>query len=499
VATLLTDPDVVPVLPGSTFFFEAEQPTTTPASLGSTVFVPGTADWGPDNEAIRYDSYREFLSGRAGANAKPAFGTSDTPLRRRVLGAFLGEGLPGKGGAGSVVVYRQAAADAARALRALQNTTPADAIRLTARWKGIRGNALALTVRDSATVGSKELVILDGAREAEVYTFVAADIAGLVDDVNASSSWVTATLLVDGVPLANVAAVALAGGDDGDVLLIGDFTAMLDALEFEPFAVFSASGITDPAIVAALLAWKDDVAGRGKPLFLAIGGPAAETFGAHRTRAAGYDDSDTLAVGTGNVGDTTLSTDGSELVLSTAEWVSRVAGAIARRGELLDMVNVRFAGARAIGGANRAQAEIAATPGVGMTVLTRDLAAQARTKIGLGVTTYQGDTADKPRWVYSNVKFVRTNHGLEADLTQDQEHGDLIGELGVNPRAADTVLGRAKDVVKERIRRQIVQPGSDVVFDPAVPRSETDDFVALAYDVIYVRGMRSIRNRIRVA
>ena len=497
-ATLLTDPDTVPALPGSTFFFQVERQTPLPVSQGSTVFVPITADWGPVGEPRPYDSYAAYTKD---------FGVTDTVGRRRVFHAFLGEGLPGKGGAGRVIVWRQATAGAARASAALSNMTPAVAITLEGRYPGTRGNAFRLTHRPSGSAGFDELVVIENGREVETYPYAETDVAALAADVNGRSKRIRTTgAVVTGVALADVANVALVGGNDGAVLTVAEWTTMLAALEYEPFSVFAAAGLVDPAIVTTLIAWKEDVKSRGRPIMLAIGGPAAEAYAAHRTRAMGYDDPDVVAFGTGSIADSTLTNDGTEVTISTAEAIARVAGAIARRGELMDMVNVRFTGWRIIAGATRAQSETAAHSG--MTLLVRDGDPDAPTKIPLGVTTFQppsvpppapeDETSETPFWVYSNVKFVRTNHGLVADITADQENGDLIGELGVNPRARDTVLGRAKTIVNRRIERTIIQPGSEVIFDPEVETSPTDDFVPLAYDIVYVRGLRAIRNRITV-
>jgi hypothetical protein len=386
---------------------------------------------------------------------------------------------------------------AARAAHVLQNTTPANAITITARYKGTRGNGLTLTHRDSATAGSDELVLLEGGREVETYDYTIADVAGLAAAINANTaSLVTAASSITGVALTNVANVALTGGNDGTVLLVGDYTTMLDALAYEPFGVFAATGVTDSGIIAALYAWQAEVAALGKPFYLVEGGPIGEAFSAHRTRALARNCSDATVFGTGSIADATINSDGSEVVISTAEGVARMAGAIARRGEAMDMVNVRFAGWRIIAGMTLAQAGIAAASG--MTALTRDGDPEAPTKVGLGVTSYFSDTDRKPLWHYGNVKGVRTDHGLETDIAADQEHGDLIGELGVNPRARDIVLGRAKTIVKTRVDRGILQPRSTVMLDPDVALDDDSDEIALAYDVWDVRGLRKIRNRIRL-
>jgi hypothetical protein len=501
VAQLLDAFDATIDLPGSGFFFETVPAVTVPASPGSTVFMPFTADWGPDNVVVPLAEWRQYAVGgvKPDGTRFDGFGPSDTVGRRRVYGAFLGEGLPGKGGAGRVLAYRMATSAAARAAKTLQNTagTPANAITLTARYKGTRGNGFGLTHRPGVTGGTDELVLIEGGREVEVYPYAETDVAALAAAINAeTSSLMTATSLVTGVALADVSNVAFTGGNDGTTLLVADYTAMLDAIEYEPFGVFAAAGVTDGTILAALYAWQTSVAEFGKPFFLVEGAAAAEAFSAHRTRALARNNSDAMVFGTGSILDSTLTTDGTEITLSTAEGVARLAGAIARRGELMDMVNVRFAGWRISAGATRAQALTAKTSG--MTVLTRDGDPDAPTKINLGLTSYSSDTLAKPAWHYSNVKFVRTDHGLETDIANDQEHGDLIGELGVGDRQRDIVVGRAQTIVQRRIDQGVLQARSTVMLDPEVPIDDDSDEIALAYDIYDVRGLRKIRNRIRL-
>lgn len=492
-AELLLDKNAAdPVLPGASFIFEAVRAATVEPNPGSTVFVPYTSDWGPDNTPIEWGSYSEALED---------LGPSDTPGRRAVFGAFLGEGLPGKGGAGAVVGYRLALPAAAAAIKTLQNTTPATALTLTAKYKGTRASSHTFTVRAGSVGGTNELVVIEGGREAEVYAHTTTDIAGLAATINASSNLYTAVSNITGVALALVAASAITTpGNDGTAYTGTEYSAMFGKIEFVPFAVFAAYGLSDPTIIASLIQWKNDVATLGKRVRLVIGAATGETFATHKTRAQGYNDPDILAFGTGDISDVTLTADGSAVSLTTAQGVTRVAGAWARRGKMQDLVNVRFAGWTAVGGATRAQAKIAAVSG--MTLLTRDGSRTAPTKIGLGVTSYSTTTApQKPFTIYSNAKFIATMHELEMEITADQEGGDddeIIDGRPVDPKNRDLVLGRAQSVVKKFIDLGALTPDSVVTFDPERPAQDTDTVVALLYYAEFRRGLRGIRNRIVV-
>lgn len=493
-AVLLETPDQDVVLPGAAFYFEIDPGTTVPVSQGNTVLMPFTADWGPDNAPVEIPSYPSYAQ---------KFGTTDTVGRRRVFGAFLGEGTPGAGGAGAVIGYRLAGSAAAPAAHTLQNSTPAAALTITGAYDGTRGNGLSLTTRAGTVSGTDQLVVIENSQEVETYQYPTGAVATLAAMINATASTpkpslVTAASLVTGTALAHVANVSLTGGNDGTTLVVGDWTDMFDALAYEPFGVFAAAGLTDSSILAALYAWQVEVAGLGKPFQIIEGGPLDEAFIDHQTRATARNTPDAIVVGTGSISDTTLTTDGSAVILPTSEGIARVAGAVARRGPAIDMINVRFSGWSIIDGATIAQATIAATSG--MTLLTRDSDPVSPTKINLGVTSYWNPDVSglRPLWHYSNVKFVLTDHALETDIAADQENGDLIGLLNSSSRARDIVIGRAAGILKSYISRGIIQPNATIMLDPDQPNTDDSDEIGLLYDIWDTRGLRVIRNRIRL-
>lgn len=479
--------NVEPILPGSYFQFIADTIELPPASVGQTLMLPVVHDWGPIDTAVLVRNYQEWLL---------IFGDSDTPGRRAVFGAFTGEGYAGKGGAGNVIVYRMAGTSVAASEVTLLNTNADDAATFTALYQGERGNRYRWTVRPAATAGRKEVVILDGARELEVYEIAQADIADLVDQVNAHSGLYSGVVVDGSTALADVTAAAPTGGDDGATLTSGDWTSMANNVEFEPFSVFCPFDLTDAPTQAALKAWVLDVNSRSKGITALFGGVIDETFSAHQTRAQGYNSEDIIAFGTGRIAESIYSADGTEVEISTSQAAPRLAGSVCRRGERADVVMARFRGWRIVSGPTLAQAELAAQSG--MAVLTRDGHRVAPVKVALAPTSYQGGEDGKPLRIYGNVKFMRTIHGLERDIAEDQESGDLIGEVGVTDRTRDLVLGRAVKILSDRIRDEIITSDSTVKFDPDVTTSDTDDFVALVYEVGLVPGLRKIKNKIRV-
>lgn len=483
--------DLRPVLPGSFFAFIAEAPVEVIPDPGSIVLVPIVHNSGPLDEAVICLSPNEFDA---------VYGSTDTAGRRAVLSAFIGEGVAGKAGAAGVIVYRMAGSSVAPGVKALGNSTPATpALTLTSRYKGSRANAFRITTMASPTGGNKLLRIFDGVTLVEEYDYLATDIAALATSINANSPYFTGVANITGVALVDVSAVAVTGGDDGTTLATSDWADMESAVEYEAFGVMVPFDLTDTGVIATMIAWMQAARQRGKRFTLVLGGPMDETFSAHKTRAAGYNDEDVVAFGTGRIADSALYTDGTEIEVSTSQFAPRVAGSIARRGERYDLVNARFGGARIITGVTLAQTQAAAT--AGMTVLSRDGHRTAPVKILDGVTSYQGNDPAKPARIYNRIKFMRTFQAVESEITADQEGGGdedgFIEGQGITERTPDLAIGRAKAIINKRVP-QILQPNPTVVRDTDPPPTDEDDFIQIRYGIQVVPGLRQIFNTVRI-
>src|SRR5581483_5328123 len=97
--------DARPLRPGAYFDWEAEPQEVVLPNIGLIAAIPITHDWGPTNTVITTTSFADF---------QQKFGpTTTTPGYAAIKGAFKGEGLSGRGGAGVVLVYRMATSSAA--------------------------------------------------------------------------------------------------------------------------------------------------------------------------------------------------------------------------------------------------------------------------------------------------------------------------------------------------------------------------------------------------
>lgn len=480
---------VRPALADVYFDWESEAAASPAQSIGGVVAVAATDNWGPVNTVTELDSYDDYLD---------IFGGSDTPLRRAVFGAFKGQGVNGQGGAGSVLAYRQATNAAVAGHHALSNTTPAAAINIVAKYPGTRANDFSLTVQSSPVVGSDELVILDGAVAVEKFDYVAADISDLVDQINELSEWFTATLTVDGVALTHVSSVAITSGADGDTLSGSDWTATFAAFDRASWGIFPAYGLTDPTIRASVVAWIQLRNSLGNRCFAVFGGASAESLTTAAARSAVINDYNII-----NLGEGTLHLTDDDRDCSTAEFVTRYAGARAWRGERQDDIFVRFGDVDLIAGATLAEQALALSDGV--VVFSRDTNADAPVFIREAVNTYTDDSLSPrdnqgnkthPVALYKRIKNIAIQQGIELEVGSWARGGEILGDLPVNDKTRNLVLGRVTIAYSTRETAQVVQPGWTVAL--AAGASDDDDFVSYVHGFHPTRSVRQIFNTVRV-
>lgn len=451
----------LPKLAGSYFDWQAEQARTVPASIGGILAVAGTHDWGPVNEAHLVGSWEEFIS---------LYGSTETELSRAVFLGFKGQGFGGRGGAGDVLVVRISGSARAPAAKVLQNTTPVNALTLTAKYPGTRANALRATVQAGIVGGTKQLIILDGALVKETYVFTSTDLASLAVEVNLLSKWVTATVQQDGVPLGDIASTALTGGNDGSTLIAGDWTATMGILDIERWSVLAPANLTDPTILASLRAWQEDRNTRGARCLLVDGAAISEDgngVATAVTRATGTNNWDEVVLGAFVIHDDAFDRD-----MSSAEYASRVAGAIIARGLKNDLFYARFSDCSLVSGPSLAGEEACLDGGV--TTFSRDTNADAPVFIREGVTSYTdgaGSTVDSqgakthPVALYKRIKNIRIQHGIELDALEWATSGSIIGELPVDDRSRALITGHFQEIYQGYQDAEIIQPGWSVGID----------------------------------
>lgn len=466
-----------PLRPGAYFAFEAIQATPPPPGLAGIVAIPFTSDWGPSEVPTLLRSFAEF---------KAVFGDSTNTMGyRSVRQAFQGEGLPGFGGAGAVLAYRMSGSAAAKASHALTNTTPVTAITLTAIYEGSFGNNLNVTIQDNAADSTKDqLLIYRGSTLLETYTYVDANVADLVAQINANSNWVTATQSVTGVSLTHVTAASLTAGNDGSTLVAGDWTAMMSGIETQRFAVMGAEFPTDSPTLTALKTWVDAKRAAGKMFRVVVGGALNENSATAIARAQSFNDEAFLVIGQGSVQDANLG------VLSTTMLAPRIAGAAAARGESRSLTYSRYTDLTILVGAT--DSEILAGFAAGLMVLSQDSNLDAPVRIEKGLTTYTITTnPDKPYLIYRDPKFIATMDAIQMELTEFAEQ-NVVGKLTVNGSTRSFVRAAISTTMRNREAAGIVQPGWTVDDDLDPPPTPQDDFMQFVIGMTFGRSAEQV-------
>jgi hypothetical protein len=354
-----------------------------------------------------------------------------------------------------------------------------------------------VTTQDyAADAAQNEIIIYDGTVELERFHYADADIEALVTLINDKSDWLTAELLEDGTALEDVTSQPLTEGNDGATLTAEDWTELMEALETERFAVFVPYDLTDSEVRESLVAWAQELNENGKRFMTVIGGEAAEEVEAAAERSEAIDDENFVNVGVGTVVDQGTFGD-DELELSTSRFAPRVAGALAGRGESLSLTFARFADVVRLEG-GPTEADILTAFDAGVVVLARDSNADAPIRVEKGLTTYTTDTdTDKPYLIYRQPKFVMTMQAVERELTEYAE-SNVIGLLPVNDKTRQLLIGEFGARLSRREDVGILQKGSTVGVDPDPPPSDSDEFVALVYGVLFGRSTEQVFNVVRV-
>lgn len=480
-----------PKLPDSYFNFDVEPLTVVPPAGGSTVAIPLVNDWGPFKTSHIVTSFAQYQA---------LYGYStDTPGYLAVKQAFIGEGLAGRYGAGAVLVYRFGGSATAAATKSLQNSTPASALKITAKYLGTRGNDLRVTVRTNAVVNTNtDILIFDGTTELESYTFVSTEITKAAETITKRSNWVVAEKLIDGVKLTAVTASPLTGGNDGTTLAAEDWTNMLAAISLEPFGVFSPYNLTEISIQESIKTWVIELNENKNKRFVAVlGGAESDSLTTAVERSEKLATPEIVNVGIGKYESVDLGPEGAPIVLSTAQLAPRIAGIVAQKGEYAALTYARLAGLEIVTGPS--DSEIAHAYDGGVLVLARDDDPEAGTFVKVGHSTWTEANAQeklntrgeplRPYFIYREPKYVRTMQGVQTDLTK-YFRKEILGVRPVNDDTRDAVVSEAKSLLAERERLGVIQPGWKVGIDQDPPPSDDDEFVALAMSLKFGRALK---------
>ena len=440
---------VFPENPGTSITFVGEETIRPLASITDIVAIPISHDWGPLGVVTEVATFGEF---------EATFGNSDTDGRDAVLGAFIGSGAPGEAAAGSVLVYRMAAAAADFADVTVQNTTPAPALTLAAKYKGTRGNRLSYAVEpDPADTVNRHLlrILLDGVT-VERYTYAKTNITSLAASINTRpSKYVTATSLLSGTALATSAGTTFVGGVDGTPLTATEYNSALDALEFERFSILAFSNLTDGAIMATVTAWVDQQAREMRPVEVVFG--ASSTLDAAKTLVATIRNPHVNLVGAG-----TLRDDFLDKEITFAKFAPRYAGILAGRGETQSPLYAPIVGVSLTGTVEVSSDRIREASDAGITVLQQTSTAVADLVVQNAVTTFNDTTVlAMPYSIFSDPRQVRV---IDLFIRRMKEWGDsTVISLPASNSTRATVKDHGKEELDSLINRGLIRNDPDSV------------------------------------
>jgi hypothetical protein len=485
-----------PSLPGAYTRYIAQRPVTPPPAPGTLIAVPITHNWGPMDTATLVTDYGHFqeLFGIGGV-------ASDTPGSRAIYDAFRGEGLPGLGGAGGVIVTRFAGSAAAKASVTLDNPANADALKIESRYETSKAN---LRVIASPIVSNVQTVdVYEGTALLESYTFtvnVAPALATLRDLINNTSKVIRIPTDATGVILEGTTGLlagtfTLVGGNDGATLTAGDWSSVFDSFANDDFAYLApfnvpwAEGVTEPAptnrsIITALVSWVKAENARGHRVSAIIGGALDETTSAALARAVACASEFIITVGGPGVDDELWG------ALSTAQLAPRIAGIYSNRGETQAAHFARLAGTLPrpkVGGGAISLFDAETLTNGGVVAIMRDRYREAPTRLVKSVNTYTGDTTDKPKTIYSNPKFVLSMQQFANEVEADAERY-LIGRVVINDKTRDAIAARALRIARAR-EPLAFNEGTQVL---ALPGEDTDEFVVLKVTLTFGRALAQL-------
>ncbi|MCA1571145.1 MAG: phage tail sheath family protein [Chloroflexi bacterium] len=477
--------------PGSKISIVGETIFQINPSFAEIVAVPIIHDWGPLNTPTLCVSFEDYIA---------KFGDSDTVGRTAVALAFGGQNLVGAAGAGAVLVDRMGITGAGAPVKAtvnLQNTTPAAALTLTAKYAGVRGNRISAVVADDAIDATRDVlkIRLDGVVK-ETYYYANTDINGLRDQINANTgSLVTATTLINAVALGVTAGTSLATGTDGNALTLTEWSAMLARIQNKDFSIFAPYDLTDATIQASLKTWVIQMRDAGLPLTAIIGGGSTDTVTTAITRSATMNDQNIVNLGHGVYHDDLVNKD-----LSTSQLAPKIAGVLAARGDEKSLTFAKLGGLHvATASSAPADDQIISAIENGVTVFSLSTSAEAELKIERGMTTFTTKTdLLRPFDTFSDPRLVRI---LDIFARGVREWGNefIIGEVAVNDNTRAAVRGEARQRTDDLEQRGLIVPDTAFVVveapsDPADRDAVPFDFGwTFTHTANYIRGRGRIR------
>lgn len=440
-----------PVLPGFYMTFQAAAAAAIQPGARGTAIVPVRAHWGPANEFVEISS--EADAAKAFTRSESDGATAYRTLRLALLG-----------GAKKIIAYRLAASSAVASALTLADTagTPANVLKLTAKYSGARGNDFKVTVQANAVdAAKKDLKLFEGTTLLRTVTFDGDSIQAAADAINGDSGnlWVVAEKLAEGSGmLANVSGVSLSGGDSGiSGVSNADYLDALAAFETREFNVIALDGVSDASLHASVAAWVSRLRNEGKGIVAVLGGTAADDTAADAVakaiaRSASLNHEGIVNVGTGaKLGDTAY---------SSAQIAAYVAGLIAGQGLSQSTTYAPSPFEDVTRRWTRAEQEQAVRGGVFLLVHDGRLVKALR-GINSLVTLREGQNHP-----WKKIRTIRVMDSINSDLQRTAEDS-YIGKVNNTEEGRLALISACKQYMQSLAQAGVIESdGYDVYVDP---------------------------------
>lgn len=486
-----------PTRPGAYTNFKAAAVARIGAPLAGTVAVPIVNDWGPEGEVVEANSFGEY---------KAVYGDTITAEGYRAgYQAFKGEGINNRGGAAKCLFYRMVGSSGKAAFVELADTAEAedaDAVVITAKYKGSRGNDLKITVEANANDESKyDIVVLLDGTEVERWSYTKATNSTLAEVVSTKSDWITVKVNSSAAAL-ETGSFSLTEGDDGSELEAEDWETMMAALGSRRFSVFVPYDLTDETVIAAVKTWashpENGLNAKGKRFTVVLGHENA-TLEAALEEATALGAEDICYLGGFKVQDSGIvDANGDAVTLTPSTFAPRVAGVIAATGGTASITFSRFADVTLVEGLSDDDDFVDASEG-GVITVAEDSNELAPVRIEQDVTTYLSDTEAKPKEIFGKLKFVRTMQSFEMAITEFAENKEVIGKLGVNDESREYLIGQYRLILESYEETGEVLTGSRIYISQDPPPTTTDNFIHTVYELTFGRDLQQARGTVIVA
>ncbi len=468
-------PTQAKVRPGFYVNFTAAGESAIQPGARGTVGIPVKGSWGPIRQFVAIDSQADLL---AAYGSDTANGVTAYRICRLAL----------LGGAKTVLAYRIADSNAAKATVTLVDTTEGSAVSvmaLTAKYEGERGNNFKVTTRANPVDGTKQDILLyEGTTLLRMWTFATGTggIDNAVAAVNGDSGnvWVAAAKLADGNGvLAAVTGSPLAGGNSGIAALANqDYVDAMAAFEAQELNLFALDCPGAADLRTAVAGWISRIRTEGKGVMAVLGGTASDD----QTPATGNARSEALNhEGIVNV---VVSAVLDGVTYPSGDVAAYVAGIIAgqKLAESITYAPTPFEDVTP----RLTHTQVVEALGSGSLVLVHD---GRKVKVEQGINTLtvlrEGQVR---RW--KKIKAIRVMDAINADLLAAASDG-YIGRVPNNADGQAALLGAIKNYLAVLAGSGIIDSDYTVALDPAYPNPAPDE-VYIRWEVTLVDTLEKI-------